>query len=70
MATMVKLIITSADTNQNVYNTTISNVNPSASDALLSQFGKKLNALSRNYVTAVTKVTTEDITDEEAGTNG
>lgn len=63
----VKLVMKSSDTNGKSISTTVGYVNPNATDEVLNEFAQKLNAFTTNALLGITKVTTDDITDEEGG---
>lgn len=61
----VKLVMKSTSLNNESISTTIGYVNPNADNGLLKEFAQKLNDFTTNTFTEITKVTTDDISNEE-----
>lgn len=61
MATKVSLVITAEDPNAKKVTTTITDVNPDATNADLKDFALMINDLTQNTYTTAKKVTTEVI---------
>ena len=65
MAKQTTIKIISDDTNNNEMTKSVTYANPSATNATLSTFAKKLNGLTNNTLKKIIRVDTEDITDAE-----
>lgn len=58
------LQINATDQSDKKVTTNVQHINGSASNAVLLQFARKLNALTQNEFDGAVKITKEDITDE------
>ena len=65
MAKQTTIKIISNDTNGNEMTKSVTYANPSATNATLSTFAKKLNGLTTNTLKKIIRMDTEDITDAE-----
>ena len=61
MAKVISLVITSTDTSEKKNTTTVTNINPEATNAQIKQLAQKLIAFTTDTYVGVTKVTKEEV---------
>lgn len=60
-----KLIVTSSDSNNQLVQKTINNINPDADNSALKSFGQKVTALTDNTLSKIERIDKTDITTEK-----
>ena len=61
MAKVISLVITSTDTSAKKNTTTVTNINPEATNAQIKQLAQKLIAFTTDTYVGVTKVTKDEV---------
>lgn len=61
MAKVISLVITSTDTLEKKNTTTVTNINPEATNAQIKQLAQKLIAFTTDTYVGLTKVTKEEV---------
>lgn len=61
MAKVISLVISSTDTSEKKNTTTVTNINPEATNAQIKQLAQKLIAFTTDTYVGVTKVTKEEV---------